>query len=155
MKKNKKGFTLVELVIVVAVMAVLIAVAIPTVSSITTTAQRTVVDTNARTIESTIKLAEAELSKEGDGTVALKTYQIADALTSAKLGITSGSYIYDSVAGTVVPVYEEKYLEKDEVAAAVDADTDYAITFATADGATTVTVTYGTKKDVDQRPANG
>ena len=34
-KNNKKGFTLVELVIVVAVMAILVAVAIPVVSTIT------------------------------------------------------------------------------------------------------------------------
>ena len=34
MKNNKKGFTLVELVIVVAVMAVLVAVAIPTIGSV-------------------------------------------------------------------------------------------------------------------------
>jgi len=140
MKKNKKGFTLVELVIVVAVMAVLIAVAIPTVSSITTTAQRTVVDTNARTIESTIKLAEAELAKEGDGTVVLKTYQVADALEDAKLGIDEGTYIYDTADGTVVPVYEAKYLKANETAAAVTADTQYEITFA----ATGITVTYGT-----------
>lgn len=149
MKKNKKGFTLVELVIVVAVMAVLIAVAIPTVSSITTTAQRTVVDTNARTIESTIKLAEAELAKEGDGTVVMQTYQVVAALTEAKLGITEGSYIYDTTDGTVVPVYEAKYLKQGETAAAVGADTDYKITFT----ATGVTVTYGTENKTHTAPS--
>ena len=56
MKNNKKGFTLVELVIVVAVMAVLVAVAIPTVKSVVGTAETTVAKTNARTIESQIKL---------------------------------------------------------------------------------------------------
>ena len=39
---NKKGFTLVELVIVVAVMAILVAVAIPTISSISRSAQDSV-----------------------------------------------------------------------------------------------------------------
>lgn len=106
MKKNKKGFTLVELVIVVAVMAVLIAVAVPTVSSITKTAQKTVADTNARTIESTLKLKEAELSKEGDGTVELEGDDIAEALNEAKLGIESGSYVYDPEFGTVTAIYD-------------------------------------------------
>lgn len=98
MKKNKKGFTLVELVIVVAVMAVLIAVAIPTVTSITKTAKETVADTNARTIESTIKLAEANKNKDGSTIVALTSQEITTALTNAKLGITGGFFKY--VAGT-------------------------------------------------------
>ena len=109
MKKNKKGFTLVELVIVVAVMAVLIAVAIPTVSSITKTAQKTVADTNARTIESTLKLKEAELSKDGDTIVALTADTIKAALDAAKLGIEEGTYAYDPDTATVKAVYAEKY----------------------------------------------
>ena len=117
MKKNKKGFTLVELVIVVAVMAVLIAVAIPTVTSISTTARKTVADTNARTIESTIKLAEAELSKDGDVIKALDAAGIAKAVNDAKLGITSGSFIYNATKGTVIAVYESKDLGEDETAA--------------------------------------
>ena len=127
MKKNKKGFTLVELVIVVAVMAVLIAVAIPTVTSITKTAQRTVADTNARTIESTIKLKEAELSKNGDTIVELKDTDIEEALNDAKLGITSGSYIYDAGKGTVIAVYDEKFQENTDVKEA--AEGQWTITF--------------------------
>lgn len=60
MKNNKKGFTLVELVIVVAVMAILVAVAIPTVASITGKATAAVNGSNAQTIESMIKLEMAE-----------------------------------------------------------------------------------------------
>ena len=101
MKKNKKGFTLVELVIVVAVMAVLIAVAIPTVTSITQTAKLTVADTNARTIESTLKLAEADKSKDGDVILALSAQEIFDAIDDAKLGLTEGTYAYDAGKGVV------------------------------------------------------
>ena len=95
-KNNKKGFTLVELVIVVAVMAILVAVAIPTISSISASAQSSVNDTNARTIESMIKLAEAE----ADGG-ALSDVAVWNALTNAKLGIDKGTYVYDIEAGTV------------------------------------------------------
>ena len=101
MKNNKKGFTLVELVIVVAVMAVLVAVAIPTVSSITQTAKNTVADTNARTIESVIKLAEAEASKNGNGTATLGEGDIATAIVNAKLGINEGSFYYNAKTGSV------------------------------------------------------
>ena len=101
MKNNKKGFTLVELVIVVAVMAVLVAVAIPTVSSITGTAKDAVNESNARTIESMIKLAEAEAAKGGDGTKALEATDIDKALTNAKLGIEEGTYVYFPATGVV------------------------------------------------------
>lgn len=101
-KNNKKGFTLVELVIVVAVMAVLVAVAIPTVQSITGTAKSTVAETNARTIESTIKLAEANKSKDGDVVLELTADEIDTALTDAKLGIKEGTFIYNATKGTVV-----------------------------------------------------
>ena len=104
MKKNKKGFTLVELVIVVAVMAVLIAVAIPTVTSITQTAKTTVAQTNARTIESTLKLKEAEMNKEGGTILTLTAQQIFDAIDDAKLGLTEGKYAYDSAKGVVTAI---------------------------------------------------
>ena len=102
MKKNtKKGFTLVELVIVVAVMAVLVAVAIPTVSSITGTAREQVAESNARTIESMLKLKEAELAKDDDGTVELTTEQVEAAINDAKLGIEEGTFYYSPDSGKV------------------------------------------------------
>ena len=99
-KNNKKGFTLVELVIVVAVMAILVAVAIPTISSISSSAQDSVNQSNARTIESVIKLKEADLSKSGSA-VTIGATDIDDAVTAAKLGIESGSYTYNSDTGSV------------------------------------------------------
>lgn len=94
-KNNKKGFTLVELVIVVAVMAILVAIAIPTVSSITDKARSSVDDSNARTIESMIKLEQADLDKD-----TLSDGEIKSALEDAKLGITEGSYVFDPTTGT-------------------------------------------------------
>lgn len=92
-KNNKKGFTLVELVIVVAVMAILVAVAIPTVKSITGTAKKATFDTNCRTIESVLKLAEAEEANDaalGAAAAAgsLDAGEVKTALENAKLGIT-------------------------------------------------------------------
>lgn len=109
-KNNKKGFTLVELVIVVAVMAVLVAVAIPTIGSIKAAADDAVLKTNCRTMESIIKLEEAEQANaaagtEGANVVTLSKDQIVTALNDAKLGITSGTYSYKTtgevVTGTV------------------------------------------------------
>ena len=94
-KNNKKGFTLVELVIVVAVMAILVAVAIPTVKSVTNSAKTAVQETNARTIEATIKLYEA--NKEA-GTVGAPT-TLEDAMDKAALGIKDAVYSYDVANG--------------------------------------------------------
>ena len=109
-KNNKKGFTLVELVIVVAVMAVLVAVAIPTVGSIKASADSAVLDTNCRTMESVIKLKEAELSN-ASGT--LDPAAIKLAINNAKLGITTGTYSYMSngivISGTADPDATDTY----------------------------------------------
>lgn len=96
MKNNKKGFTLVELVIVVAVMAVLVAVAIPTVGSIVGTAKKNVLDTNAQTIESMIKLAQAENDADSMNAAA-----VGKAIVEAKLGITEGTFYYNAKTGAV------------------------------------------------------
>ena len=99
MKNNKKGFTLVELVIVVAVMAVLVAVAIPTVQSIVGTAESNVAATNAQTIESMLKLAVANgktLSDDDD---------IAQEIVDAQLGIAkAATFIYNTKSGEVKAV---------------------------------------------------
>ena len=100
-KNNKKGFTLVELVIVVAVMAVLVAIAIPTVSSITQSAKDAVAASNAQTIESMIKLEEANKAKTGDGTATLTEQEVANAVAAAKLGITEGTFYYNTQTGAV------------------------------------------------------
>ena len=106
-KNNKKGFTLVELVIVVAVMAVLVAVAIPTIGSIKEAADSAVLETNCRTMESIIKLAEAEKAAGDTGTVTISQDEIVTALGNAKLGITSGTYSYLSngqvISGSTAP----------------------------------------------------
>lgn len=50
--KSKKGFTLVELMIVVVIMAILVAVAVPIFSSVTKNAQKRTCDANKREIVS-------------------------------------------------------------------------------------------------------
>ena len=125
-KTNKKGFTLVELVIVVAVMAVLVAVAIPTVASITKSADDAVADTNCRTIESMIKLAEANLSKDGDGIVVMDKQDVAVALYEAKLGIDEGTFYYIVATGECTTANPAEVGE-DETAP--NADTYFVINF--------------------------
>lgn len=102
MKNNKKGFTLVELVIVVAVMAILVAVAIPTVASITGKATAAVNESNAQTIESMIKLEMAETNA-----TTLSEEKVAQAIVDAKLGITDGKFVYNVKSGAVTVADKE------------------------------------------------
>ena len=66
-KNSKKGFTLVELVIVIAILAILAAIAIPVVNSIINTASRNTALSNADTIELAVKECQAHIaSKNGE-----------------------------------------------------------------------------------------
>lgn len=129
MKKNKKGFTLVELVIVIAILAVLATVAIPAITPLTTDAKANVDAVNAKTIESVVKLAIVEASKDSPVSVTLDTQQVFNAVYEAEMNIESGSFACTVASGTVVPT----------TAAAATADT-YLIVFSNEEGADPLTV---------------
>lgn len=76
-KTNKKGFTLVELVVVIAILAILAAIAIPVVNSIINTASKNGALSNAQTIELAVKEAQADIAAKNtevyDGTTSKQT----------------------------------------------------------------------------------
>ena len=57
--KGKRGFTLVELIVVVLIIAALAAIAIPRISSSSTTAKNSACDTNVDVINTQIELYKA------------------------------------------------------------------------------------------------
>jgi prepilin-type N-terminal cleavage/methylation domain-containing protein len=59
MRKNRKGFTLIELIVVIAILAILAAIAIPTFTTITKDANQKVAVANARNIATAINTYNA------------------------------------------------------------------------------------------------
>ncbi len=101
-KTNKKGFTLVELVIVIAILAILAAIAIPTVSNVIGTANKNTDLANAQTIELALKTADAEIAAKtrtdittaDKVTTVLAKYGITLDIITAKSGKSGASFQY-------------------------------------------------------------
>jgi len=88
-KNNKKAFTLIELIVVIAIIGVLVAILVPTMTGFVNEAKLSTANANARTIYS-IAQAEAtfqQVSGEGIPTSATVTAAIAD-----QVGDMDGTY---------------------------------------------------------------
>lgn len=121
MKKGKSGFTLVELVIVIAILAIVAAIAIPTAANVIGNANKAADNSNAQAIEMAIKECQAEgvayntnpsntfktVSDNYNDTTApkkkvvdlLATYGVSSATLTAKQ--SNFKFYYDSSSGKV------------------------------------------------------
>ncbi len=101
-KLNKKGFTIVELVIVIAVIAILAAVLIPTFAAVVEKANRSAAMQNARNAVSTMEMVEdgqipegVFYIKSGDYYFTLKDRQLdTDSITKEKPAKDLGGRLY-------------------------------------------------------------
>ncbi len=107
MKKNKKGFTLVELMIVVVIMAILVAVAVPIYNAVTTNARRKTCAANARILSSQVNtILMNNVNTNADGSTAIAgtagmTLQAATPAASIAAG-ASGSFV-SYLQGSILP----------------------------------------------------
>lgn len=106
-KKSKKGFTLVELVIVVAVLAIIAGIAIPTVHNVIGDANQAADATNAQSIELAIKTFAAEKAA-GTDVPTISSTKLTDLLSAYGVNLdltdlkeSSKYYYYDSTSGKV------------------------------------------------------
>lgn len=114
-KLNKKGFTLAELLVVVAIIAILVAIAIPVFSSSTKNAKIQADSANVRSwyAEETVKFLTAQ---GGDSDVTPAAFPVAVNGKEADMNVKHGKVAYLSDAGKNYIVY--KY--GDTAATAVD-----------------------------------
>lgn len=95
-KNTRKGFTITELVIVIAVIAILAAVLIPTFSSIITKANKSAVQqaaTNKFKEAYALDLSDGKLDAKENGTALTDTnYSVADGATVATYTYTDKGY---------------------------------------------------------------
>lgn len=97
LRKNKKGFTLIELIVVIAILAILVAIAIPTFTGITERAEDQVAIANARSMITAINAHNAMETDTAKQVPSGSTYSVAS--TNAKalwpVGIEDEASVYD------------------------------------------------------------
>lgn len=69
LKNNQKGFTLVELMVVVLIIGILVAIAVPVYNSTQAKAKETACNANIRMIKSAIQQAELDNELDGEETI--------------------------------------------------------------------------------------
>lgn len=141
MKKNNKGFSLVELIVVIAIMAILAAVAIPTFATFITRANEGADESFMNDVEYAIELAyinsdkdlkEVKVDLDTDGktitSIGYKFNGDADYTTITK----AGTYTEEMKDAQSVIDFDYKFKAKDAVEGTTDAGVTWTIDIASA-----------------------
>jgi len=110
--KNRKGFTLIELIVVISVLGILSAIAVPRFSTVTADAQATADKATARTILSAVTMAEAKYATNDPSVNNINEFLnepivLGDATSAVKWGVkkdTNGKWVVTKWNGTTAEI---------------------------------------------------
>ena len=104
-RKKRKGFTLIELIVVIAILGILAAIAIPRLGAFTDRAKISTIETNHRTIVSALNTdyaTDSDWPADLEGVKALLSDEFTLDSTKLKLTDTSGGiHTWDATAKTL------------------------------------------------------
>jgi type IV pilus assembly protein PilA len=103
-KLNKKGFTLIELIVVIAILAILAAIAIPRLSGFTTTSKLEADYTTAAIVGKAAQMYVAANPATADGAIALATIAsyLEDGAATTYSDATAPTIAYAAATGVTV-----------------------------------------------------